>query len=282
MTKEKTELFWYSIHKFRKRPRFLSRHNIRRILGKEKENYGDLLSKYLVEKILGRKTNWYKPQSSKKKTNYLAIGSILNYADKKSCIWGSGILDRKHLVSCDKIFAVRGPLSRKRLLDLGIDCPAVYGDPALLLPEYYNPKIRKRYQLGITPHIVDYRRAKNLIIDNPNINIIDLSTYNIEKTTKAILECDAIISSSLHGLIVAHAYNIPAVWVKFSNDLYGDDIKFYDYLASVNLKYYTPERVLNPLNLVSLKNILNNVNNIPDVLQVNMLKEGLIESCPFK
>jgi len=38
---------------------------------------------------------------------------------------------------------------------------------------------------------------------------------------------------------VAHAYGIPAVWVKFSNKLFGDNIKFYDYFASVGIKYET-------------------------------------------
>jgi hypothetical protein len=274
-------LFWYSIYKFRKNPKILSKHFVRKLLGIEKENYGDLLSKYLVEKISKKKTKWYNPQEINPEKNYMAIGSILNYANEKSYIWGSGIIDRKHSVICDQVFAVRGPLTRARLLDLEINCPEIYGDPALLLPEYYNPKIKKKVKIGIVPHMVDYRRAQDKFLENSEIRIINLATSNIENTTRSILECEAIISSSLHGLIVAHAYNIPAVWVKFSNDLYGDDIKFYDYLASVKLKDYSPQMIDEITNTGQLERILGKVNNLPDVLYLSEIKKGLMKSCPF-
>ena len=48
-----------------------------------------------------------------------------------------------------KVLAVRGPLSRNYLLENGVDCPDVYGDPALLFPKYYKPHIYKKYKLGI-------------------------------------------------------------------------------------------------------------------------------------
>jgi hypothetical protein len=41
-------------------------------------------------------------------------------------------------------------------------------------------------------------------------------------------------SSSSHGIIV-HAYGIPAVWQKFSNKVFGDDIKYQDYMESVEV-----------------------------------------------
>lgn len=281
MNKEEIPLFWYSLYKFREPPKVFSTHFIRKLFDKEKENYGDLLSKYLVEKISGKRTLWYKPNGPNLKRNYLAIGSILNYADNKSNVWGSGIIDRKHPVDCDKIFAVRGPLTRNRLLDLGFDCPEVYGDPALLLPEYYKPKIKKKYRLGIVPHWMDYRKVKKLFGENPDIRIINLVTSDIEKTTYLLLECEAIISSSLHGIIVAHAYNIPAVWVKFSDDLYGDDVKFFDYLESVNLVEYNPKKILQTLTIDDIKKIINNANNLPKSLHLKNVRNGLMNSCPF-
>jgi hypothetical protein len=43
------------------------------------------------------------------------------------------------------------------------------------------------------------------------------------------------MSSSLHGLVLANAYGIGAVWLKCYDTLGGDDTKFLDYFASVKL-----------------------------------------------
>ena len=89
------------------------------MLLKEKENYGDLLSKYLVEKISGRPVKWIHPKKQPwyklNKKNYLAIGSILHHATKNSVVWGSGIIDQKHKVAQADFRAVRGPRTREYL-----------------------------------------------------------------------------------------------------------------------------------------------------------------------
>ncbi|UAB86161.1 polysaccharide pyruvyl transferase family protein [Zunongwangia sp. SCSIO 43204] len=221
----KIPLFYWSSIKFENKP---------------KENYGDLLSKYLVEKISGKKVKWVHPKKQAwyklNKKNYLGIGSILAHASKDSIVWGSGIIDLKDDIANADFRAVRGPKTRERLLELGFDCPEVYGDPALLLPEFYSPEVRKDYKVGIVPHYVDYREVKNKYGKDPEVNVIDLLTDNIEKTTKEILKCEKIISSSLHGIIVAHAYGIPAAFIEFSNKIFGDGVKFQDYFESIKIK----------------------------------------------
>ena len=43
------------------------------------------------------------------------------------------------------------------------------------------------------------------------------------------------ISTSLHGLIIAQAYNIPWVWLEiFDKNLTGDDFKFKDFFSTIN------------------------------------------------
>lgn len=45
------------------------------------------------------------------------------------------------------------------------------------------------------------------------------------------------MSTSLHGIIVAHAYGIPALWIK-RGYIFTDGLKFNDYFASVEIPLY--------------------------------------------
>jgi len=274
-------LFWYSLYKFNPSPAVFSKHWFRKIADKEKENYGDLISKYLYRKITGVKPQWYNPLKLSTAHNFLAVGSVLNFANSKSIIWGSGIINTEHEVSNCDFRAVRGPATRRRLLELGYECPEIYGDPSILLPEFYSPTIKRKYDIGIIPHFYDFKIALEAV-KNPNVKIIKLLTNDVEKTTKEILSCNKIISSSLHGIIVAHAYGIPAVWVRFSNKLKGDGIKFQDYFSSVGIEPYQGELWKGTGGSEALNTIFSNYPNLPEEKLIKELKEGLLLSCPFK
>ena len=196
----------------------------------KKENYGDLMSKYLVEKISNKKiisiSHPSKGLYRRIFKHYLVIGSIISAANKNSIVWGSGIIKKDENIRDAKYLAVRGPKTRARILEKGFDCPECYGDPAILMPDYFSPNVSKKYVIGIAPHYIDYKQVKDQFENDSSIKVIDLLANNVEKTTIEILECKRIISSSLHGVIVSQAYNIPALWLKFSNKLSGDNIKF--------------------------------------------------------
>ncbi|SFN32812.1 polysaccharide pyruvyl transferase family protein [Salegentibacter flavus] len=252
---------------------------------KEKENYGDLLSKYLVEKISGREVKWVHPKKQPwykwDKSHYLAIGSILPHATKNSIVWGSGIIDREHHVAKADFRAVRGPRTREFLQQLGYDCPPVYGDPALLLPEYFNPQVEKEYKLGIIPHYHDYKKAVELFEDNPDIRVIDLMCMDVEEVTRQIMSCERTLSSSLHGLIVSHAYRIPSLWIEFSDKIFGDGIKYPDYLESVGLSVYEPPFIKESLTTEEWISMFEKYPVLPEKKKVKALQQGLMEACPF-
>lgn len=188
-------------------------------------NYGDILTPFILN-CFGIKYRY----TRKEQCDSLFIGSIANIARKGIRVYGSGFIrkDDKVCVHADWQF-VRGPLTRQMILDAGGKCPEIYGDIALLLPEFIKP-FEKKYDVGYTPHGEEYSLFPK------GEHKIQMYHPNVRHTTLEITRCRKIISSSLHGIIVAHAYGIPAAYVSMSNKLSGDGMKFTDYYRSVGLE----------------------------------------------
>lgn len=199
----------------------------------EKEkNFGDLITPYFLKKYCN--SNEYNFNFSLNDPKIISCGSIMRLCNNKTIVYGSGIRDIDQDIQKGIIKIVRGPLTRNRLLKIGCYCPPIYGDPGLLLPLYYNPNIEKSYKLGIIPHINHYQKVLHMYKNMKDIKVINLMNSDVESVINEILSCKKTISSSLHGLIISDAYNIPNKWVKFNNDIKGDDTKYYDYFYSVN------------------------------------------------
>lgn len=251
---------------------------------KETENYGDVLSQYIVERVSGRKVRYYNAPKNRKswfpKKHLLAIGSIMNYSTDKSHVWGSGIISKKDQFGKATFHAVRGPRSRERVIELGNSCPEVYGDPALLLPRFLDYPTPKDAPIGIIPHYVDYPEVAAHYKNDPNIRVINLLNENIQSVTDQIRFCERTLSSSLHGLIVSHAYGIPSVWVRYSDKLTGDNVKFEDYLLSVGLEPYTGKQLQGTESQQELSQLLDAYAQTPLTATLEAIQEGLINAFP--
>lgn len=217
-------------------------------------NYGDALG-YWLPVLLGINRGRILPKRKvfekqyKEGLNLQMVGSTLADVDDHSILCGAGAIseDQQAQGKPLKVLSVRGPLTREILLKQGIDCPPVYGDPAMLLPLFYTPKKRTvRYKIGLIPHYVDKDTAgvKQLLLSS-EVHLIDillppngLLWTSIERYWKEWIDelcsCSVVVSSSLHGLILAEAYGIPTVWAEFSHNVNGNGFKFKDYYASVN------------------------------------------------
>jgi pyruvyltransferase len=256
------------------------------IQGKSKENYGDFLGKYLVEKISGKLVvfAWPKRWSFRDyyQPVYVTIGSILTHVNHKCIVWGSGIISQEYSIKKAKFLAVRGPQTRKFLLNLGYEVPEIYGDPALLLPLFFAPKVEKKYKYGVVPHYSDYKKVEKWFKDSTDVHLIDMITTDIESKTIEFLQCEKIVSSSLHGIIVAHAYGIPAVWQKFSDKVFGDDIKYQDYFESVQMEFDIPAIKGDCYTKAELENLFRQYPNKPNPEVIKSLRDGLMNVCPFK
>ena len=258
-------------------------------INKKKQNFGDLLSKYIVENISLSKVQLIDPSSKKYKLlfkHYFAIGSILCRANKNSIVWGSGIIKKDEDIKKAKFLAVRGPKTRKRLIELGYNVPKVYGDPGILTSIFYHKEADKdsykKYEFGIIPHYVDFDKINNKLKDIPEILVINLMTSNVEDVLDKILSCRKIISTSLHGVIVAQSFEIPAIWLKYGDSLAGDDIKFYDYYESIGINY-PDSKYFDFESINSISKIFEAYfkYSLPNNKTVKNTQINLVKNCPF-
>jgi pyruvyltransferase len=235
-------------------------------------NVGDRLTPWLIHHISGSYPIFVRPEASV--TKYFVSGSILEYAQERCVIWGTGIISRHDYVSRQaSLLAVRGPITRQIALAQGAECPEVYGDPALLLPRFYHPSATVHLGLGLIPHFSDLPQLLGL--DSRGIDLINVQSP-VENFIDQVCAHKFIASSSLHGLIISHAYGIPATWIKFRDLPSGDDSKFYDYFASVGLHEVQPLRV-HPSNLDA--SVLVKQARVPTIWPDLDL---LWENCPFR
>lgn len=253
------------------------------------QNYGDLMSKFIVKRLSNKivcttrsKYNWWLKKPVK--PYYIVIGSVIGAASENAIVWGCGIINRDQEVNNAKFIAVRGPLTRKRLLELGYKVPAIFGDPGLLMPQFIENNEIKKYDIGLIPHFIDYQFVVDNVPKDFKVKVINLLTNSVEKTTREILQCKRVVSTSLHGIIIPHSYQIPALWIKLSENLSGDDVKFYDYFESVHLKITTVNKY-HPKDLTYVViDELFDMQKESAYVSPQILKKvcnNLLESCPF-
>lgn len=249
----KIRMFWWR-RRSRKRE-FLHRL---RLAGKSEatSNFGDELGPLLVSCLSGRDV-----RHSRGPGKLLTVGSIFFALRKDDTVWGSGLIheaDVKHAKEAKRfeVLAVRGPKSRDALLRSGFDCPSVFGDPALLLPHVFEISGAERQGVGVVPHWTQLARFRDNLSRFPAgapVNVIDVTSGCLQ-VVKDIASCRYVVSSSLHGVIVADALGIPALPVVYEKQLHDDPFKFEDYMGSTD-REYRPCALTLPLNvdrLVSL------------------------------
>lgn len=175
----------------------------------ETDNLGDYLS-YVVCDHMSRNLSSSEAPSSGKVL--YAIGSILGFIRQDAVVWGSGILSAdwayrlyaKH--SNLDIRAVRGPNTAKVLRSIGKNVPEIYGDPAILMPDIYQPApMQKQYPISFIPHFSDKTPIPS------GVHRIEIQTRDYQHVIDQIASSQLVISSSLHGVILAETYGVPAV-----------------------------------------------------------------------
>lgn len=198
-------------------------------------NLGDSLGEVIVDYFLKQKGLDINAKVSSTRHLY-CVGSNIHGAYQDATIWGSGIFPPEtkldfilQKISHRKldIRAVRGPLTKKVLEDYGFQCPDVYGDPAILMPMIYSPSVKKNVQRLVIPQFVKEREFR---MNHPNEKMISMNTNDYKSVIDEIVSSEIVYTSSLHGIILAESYGIPAIF--FRSLPKKRDFKYLDYYYS--------------------------------------------------
>ncbi|WP_448006674.1 polysaccharide pyruvyl transferase family protein [Agromyces bauzanensis] len=158
------------------------------------------------------------------------VGSILEHLppDFDGAIWGSGLMyDRPYPLPEAKVLAVRGQLTAERI---GAPDGIALGDPGILVAR----RVRRpalRWDVGLIPHHDHCSHTAFLALAESRglrVRIVDVHR-TAAHTVREIGACGAVVTTSLHGLITADSFGIPAVWTSLEPQLSGGAFKFRDY-----------------------------------------------------
>lgn len=162
------------------------------------------------------------------------VGSVLEFLPSSfdGSIWGSGILEgREHPLPHANVLAVRGPLTAELI---GLERPVPFGDPGILVSRHMK-RPKRRWEFGIVPH-GHHRQHVGLRSlaerSGDRVHVVNVH-QGAAAVVREIAACDAVLTTSLHGLVTADAFGIPAVWTSLEPALTGGDFKFRDYEAAL-------------------------------------------------
>ena len=242
-----------------------------------KLNLGDTLSPVIVNWMLDRRGMSLSVPVGQTK-HLLALGSLLGRGIFDATVWGSGILEvstlprlkhQKGVRSYD-IRAVRGPKTRDVLFDYGFPCPAVYGDPGVLLPLILpaHSAVSSAGPVGVIFHrttdLSDFELPRGC-------KRISIETSDYQRFVEELMGCSRIVSESLHGVILAESYGVPARVFLVGDRVSTCSFKYEDWYASTG-RYET-------VFARSLEEVLDQA-SLP-VPELDSMRRALMDAFPY-
>lgn len=199
-------------------------------------NFGDMLAPELVSRIVAQRGL----QERATDRRLVTVGSIMSLTKPGDVVWGTGVNGKSMSVGAAPaldVRAVRGPRTAALLRRVGAQVPAVYGDPALLWSRYWT---RQSYAL-------DGVQARGVIVV-PNYN--DLARYREDDRVVSprqdfhtvigeIARSDFVCGSSLHAIVLAESFGIPARLIRSRAE---PRFKYDDYYAGTGRPCYRAAR----------------------------------------
>ncbi|HNS21161.1 MAG TPA: polysaccharide pyruvyl transferase family protein [Sedimentisphaerales bacterium] len=247
---------------------------------RSKPNFGDAMSPMVCERLAGCPVVY----ADRRHCDLVAQGSLLHrfrewFFHPPIHVWGTGYIEEcRARRSRFHYHAVRGHLSARLIRGAMID---TFGDPGLLADVLWPELCRtpKRHKIGLVPHYSErtHPAVKQLMDLTDDSLMIDVF-QDVTEVLRQVASCECVLSSSLHGLVVADAFGVPNAWLRLSGELRGNEFKFRDYYSVYGL-----DQTVRPLTAEEIT--LQRLARITDEYArpgLDQIKENLIRAFPFR
>lgn len=247
-------------------------------------NFGDILTPYILDRFGFNTVHTQKDESPQ----IYGIGSLLHTMplSYQGHIWTTGMMYNTHMINIkNDPIAVRGKLTLKQFSNNTSE--TYLGDGGLILDKICKPKIKNKYKLGIFPNYIDIVNMRDNPLENfgviknnyEDVLLIDPRNY-VEQVIKDVCSCEKIITSSLHGAVVADAYEIDCgVFCSRESDIalhrMQGSFKFRDYFSVYDIDFKNPELFLDNNTGIEECLAICKPFNKPNL---NNIKDGLLKS----
>lgn len=189
--------------------------------GKGGRNFGDALTPVLFDKLASVQLELAPPSEAE----LFAIGSIAHRIPDgyTGTVLGTGFMfdGQQRDLRTARVLALRGPLTAAAA-QVG---PVLHADPGLLAGRLLEAPVVPSQKVGVVPHYMD----RDLQQEWSGLLISILQP--VYQVVSQVAQCERIVTSSLHALILADSLGIPSLWAP-SAAVLGAGFKFRDYAAS--------------------------------------------------
>lgn len=267
-------------------------------------NMGDLLNELLIRNVFHQDLKRHKPATSE----LSCIGSGMDcfmssnrvypawystalrarsmFTSYENNVWCTGFIFKETkdtpFIRKMNFCSVRGEMTKARVEKIiGKKLSIPTGDGGIIAPYLFDKPIPKQHKVGVIAHFheQDHPAFKRVLETHKDSFFINLRDDPLT-VVRQIAECEVVISSSLHGLIVADSFGVPSQWIEVTDVLKGDGFKFFDYYSAFGV-VPEPIQMGNPATPVPTVNQVIDNYKIDRNLMLDKQKQ-IYDAFPFK
>ena len=224
-------------------------------------NVGDWLSPLILDATTDRSIRYQSPTAPSHDSHIVSVGSIGRFIKPGSIVVGTGISSTEYALEAHAHYiSVRGPLTAELVRQCGGPLVESLGDSGAIISRII--PVQRGLTNGKIALVRHFAHANLPICLADNMIELSVCRSHPDEIRSFVVELnrfDAVVTSSMHIMIICHSYGIPCALITFEgfeSTVHGTGIKYRDYCMGVDLDtVYEPVTVNSDLRRVDFESM---------------------------